>query len=480
MTYTLWLLAGTFYGFIIGLIPVAGVMTALLTIYSFVDIFRSDPYTLVVFTTAIVVSCSIGDNFSSIMMNVPGAAGSAATMVDGFPMAQRGEGARALSAAVITSTINGFIWGVVVFVFLPYYGALVLRFGIPEQLTFVILAFTSVCFITNHYWVRGIASLALGIFVGLIGQDPGTGAERFTFGWQYLGHGIQVAPIMAGILALPELLELYFTKKEIVKFEINNYWEQVKQGAKDSFVYLKDGIRGGAVGAFIGLLPGVGGAIADWIAYSNTVALNKNETFGNGNIRGVIGCEGSNNAQKATGYIPTVLFGIPAAPFEVIILSLFTIVGIELGTPALLADTKFFDVLTYSYMAAMALTFVLSFVAIRYIGKIFELPINIWFWTLIALIVWSCVQYTGYIEDYLMLIFCTVLGLSLRYLKMSRAAFIIGFVLSNRIESLFTQYRLLFNWYDVILRPISLTLVLITIVAIVYGIFFNNAKVNYT
>jgi TctA family transporter len=126
------------------------------------------------------------------------------------------------------------------------------------------------------------------------------------------------------------------------------------------------------------------------------------------------------------------------------------------------------------------LTFVLSFVAIRYIGKIFELPINVWFWTLIALIVWSCVQYTGYIEDYLMLIFCTVLGISLRYLKMSRAAFIIGFVLSNRIESLFTQYQLLFNWYDVILRPISLTLVLITIVAIVYGIFFNNAKVNYT
>jgi TctA family transporter len=369
---------------------------------------------------------------------------------------------------------------VVVFVFLPYYGAIVLKFGIPEQLTFVILAFTSVCFITNHYWVRGIVSLSLGIFIGLIGQDPGTGAERFTFGWQYLGHGIQIAPIMAGVLALPELLELYFTKKEIVKFEINNYWEQVKQGAKDSFVYLKDGIRGGAIGAFIGLLPGVGGAIADWIAYSNTVALNKNETFGNGNIRGVIGCEGSNNAQKATGYIPTVLFGIPAAPFEVIILSLFTIVGIELGTPALLADTKFFDVLTYSYMAAMALTFVLSFIAIRYIGKIFELPINVWFWTLIALIVWSCVQYTGYIEDYLMLIFCTVLGLSLRYLKMSRAAFIIGFVLSNRIESLFTQYRLLFNWYDVILRPISLTLVLITIVAIVYGIFFNNAKVNYT
>jgi len=100
--------------------------------------------------------------------------------------------------------------------------------------------------------------------------------------------------------------------------------------------------------------------IADWVAYSQTVAINNKEKYGNGNIRGVIGCEGANNSQKATGYIPTVLFGIPAAPFEVIILSLFVLVGLELGTPALLNDTKFFSALEYSYLISLVLTFIIS------------------------------------------------------------------------------------------------------------------------
>lgn len=93
ITYSIALLLGTVYGFIFGLIPVAGAATALITIYGFLDVFRADPYLLVIFTTAIVVSATIGDSFSSIMMNVPGAAGSAASMVDGFPMAKKGEGA---------------------------------------------------------------------------------------------------------------------------------------------------------------------------------------------------------------------------------------------------------------------------------------------------------------------------------------------------------------------------------------------------
>jgi len=480
LLYLLWLLAGTFYGFIIGLIPVAGATTALITIYSFIDVFRADPYTLVIFTTAIVVSSTIGDSFSSVMLNVPGAGGSAATMVDGFPMAKRGEGARALSAAITTSAINGFIWGILVFSFLPFYASAVMYFGIPEQLAFMFLAFASVCFVSNHYWARGIFSLGLGIFLGLIGQDPHTGSARLTGGWDYLGNGIQIIPILAGVLAFPELIELYINKYETVKFEIKNYKEQVVQGIKDSFIHWRESLAGGAIGAFIGILPGIGGAIADWVAYSFSVGLNKNETFGNGNIKGVIGCEGANNSQKATGYIPTVLFGIPAAPFEVVIMSLFVLVGIELGTPSLLKDTMFFDTLQYSYQASLFLTYIISIITIRYIVKIFLIPIDIWFWSLVALIVWSCVQYTGYAEDYLILILCTLLGLSLRYLKMSRAAFIIGFVLSDRIEKLLYQYLTLFDWSDIIMRPVSVSLLLVTAAAMIYGIFYSKTEVNYT
>lgn len=481
LTYILWCLLGTGYGFIIGIIPVAGVSTGLLLIYGFLDIFRSDPYSLVVFSTAVVVSCAIGDSFSGVVMNIPGSAGAAATMVDGFPMARNGEGARALSAAVTTAAANGLIWGALVFLFLPLYSNVIMAFAIPEIFAFIILSFTCVCFVNSKYWFRGIIALALGVFLGLVGQNPISTASRFTGGWDYLKNGIQIMPILAGVLAIPELVEAYRSKIEIVSIETKSIWNQIRQGISDSWAHKWDGLRGGAIGGLIGLLPGVGGNVADWMAYGQTVAANRNEkiAFGDGNIKGVIGCEGANNAQKATAYIPTVLFGIPAAPFEAVIMSLFMLVGIELGSPQLLVDMTFFKMLGGSYFIATALTFFIGILFIRYAIKIMNVPFHYYFWPLMAIIVWSCVQYTGYWEDYAIFVLCCILGIALKYLKISRAALIIGFVLSDRLEKSAIQFDTLYQWSDIITRPISGTIIVLALIAGIYGIFFNKTKINY-
>lgn len=481
MEYLFWLLAGTLYGFVIGVIPVAGAATGLVALYGFLPYFLGDPYTLVVFTTAIVVACTIGDSFASVVMNIPGAAGSAATMVDGFPLARQGQAARALSAAVTTSTVNGMIWGVLVFAFLPYYATVVLKLAIPEMLAFISLAFVCVCFVNSEYWFRGILALIIGTVLGLIGLDPNTNAARMTLGWDYLKSGIQIAPVLAGFLAVPELLEAYHSRVETIKMEARTVWTQIRQGWRDSWVHRWDGLRGGAIGAVIGILPGIGGNIADWLAYGQTVAANRNETteFGTGNIKGVIGAEGANNAQKATAYVPTVLFGIPAAPFEAIIMSLFMLVGIELGSPQLLSDMTFFTVLGGSYFTAMIITFAISLIFIRYAVRIMNVPFHYYFWPVLALLVWSSVQYTGYWEDYLMFVLCCVAGIVFKYLKLSRAAVIIGFVLADRLESTFLQYTNLYSWWDVFTRPISGTIVAVAVAALIYGIFFNKVKIKY-
>lgn len=481
MEYISWLLLGTLYGFIIGIIPVAGAATGLVAIYGFLNLFLADPYSLVVFTTAIVVACTIGDSFSSVVMNIPGAAGSAATMVDGFPLARQGQGARALSAAVTTSTINGIVWGVLVFFFLPYYAKVVMHLAIPEMLAFLILAFSCVCFVNSEYWFRGIIALILGIFAGLIGMDPQTNVARFTGDWDYLKAGIQLAPVLAGFLAVPELLEAYKSKIETVKLNKHLVNGQIKQGIIDSWRYKWDGLRGGAIGAMVGILPGIGGNIADWLAYGQTVATNKNEKipFGEGNIKGVIGAEGANNSQKATAYIPTVLFGIPAAPFEAIIMSLFILVGLELGSPQLLTDMTFFKTLGSSYFFSLILTFILSLVFIKYAIRIMNIPFHYYFWPVMALLLWSCVQYTGYIEDYIMFFICSLMGLAFKYLKLSRASVIIGFVLADRLEATFLQYRSLYEWSDILARPISATILIIAVGAIIYGVFFNKTRIKY-
>jgi TctA family transporter len=131
-------------------------------------------------------------------------------------------------------------------------------------------------------------------------------------------------------------------------------------------------------------------------------------------------------------------------------------------------------------MAALFLTFIVSMFMIKYITIIFRIPFSIWFYVLSALLVWSCVQYTGYWEDYMILAIFISLGLLLKYFSISRAAFIIGFVLSDQIEKMYYQYTTLFNWYDVFIRPISLTLIVITGILVIYGIFFNKTRITYT
>jgi len=476
MEYLLFLLLGVVYGFFVGLIPVAGATTGLIFIYAFVGYFE-DPYMLVVFTTAIVVTSSIGDSFCGVVMNIPGAGGAAATMIDGFPMSRRGEAARALSAAISTSWVNGLIWGLLVFLFLPYYTKIVLYFGTKEMFAFLIFAMTCVIFISSKYYIRGFLALIGGFLVGHIGLDPETASPRWTGGIEYLSDGIQMIPVMAGVLAFPELLSAYFMKAEKIYLDNKEIKSQLIQGVRDSWKYKLDGLRGGLIGGFIGLIPGIGGNIADWFAYSQTASYG--EKIGNGNVRGVIGCEGANNAQKATSYVPTILFGIPGAPFEVIVMGLLMYVGLELGTPSVLADGVFFDHLLSSYLWSLIIILPVSYAFIRYAVKITNVPFQWYFWPILASLVWSCTQYTGLIEDYLMFGACCLVGVALKYLKFSRVSFLIGFILSERIEKSYVQFTGLYEWQDLFstwLPPVFLGL---AVIAAIWGLFFNKAKIDF-
>lgn len=484
-SYVVVLLLGVFYGFFVGLIPVAGATTGLIAIYSFVTFFQ-DPYMLVVFTTAIVVTSSIGDSFCGVVMNIPGAGGAAATMVDGFPMSRRGEAARALSAAISTSWVNGLIWGLAVFLFLPWYTQIVLYFGTVEMFSFLIFAMVCVIFISSKYWFRGLLALILGVMAGRIGMDPVTAADRYTFGWDYLADGVQIIPIMAGLLAVPELFSAYRMKAEKIQLTNGVIVSQLIDGIKDTWRWKWDGLRGGLIGGFVGLVPGIGGAIADWFAYSQTVAVskkspNKDEVpVGKGNVRGVIGCEGANNAQKATSYVPTVLFGIPGAPFEVIVMGLLMYVGLELGTPSVLADERFFDVLLSSYLWSLVIILPISYAFIKYAVYITNLPFKFYFWPIFASLVWSSTQYTGLIDDYIMLAICIGAGMIMKYLKFSRVSFLIGFILSYRLEASWVQFNSFgYGWEELVFRPLPAIFIALTVVALIWGLFFNKAKIDF-
>ena len=468
------LIGGVFYGLIIGIIPAAGATTGLVALFGVISYFAHEPYLGVVFLMAVVAASTTGDSFTAILLGIPGANSAAATMVDGFPLAQQGRASYAISAAVTTSTVNGLLWGCLVFLLLPWYTSLLMVLGIPELWAFTVLALATVGFVSTRFWFRSLCAIALGIFLGMVGVDPNTNEPRYTLGWFYLEDSIQIMPVVAGLFAIPELVNGLLTKSRtatIVKSEVLEGMRVVWQNR-----WL--GLRGGFIGAFIGLLPGLGGAMADWMAYGSAVASNPNERFGNGNIKGVIGPEGANNAQKATSMIPTVLFGIPGASFAAVLMSLFMYLNFELGTPDIALDTEFFTSMTFGFLGATILVAFLCIFLIKPISYITSVPYKYYFPVLLTLIVWTAMQYTGGWEDLAMLAIFSALGFFCKYYKFSRPALLIGFILSDKIEKLSIQMLALYDVDSLIARPIFLILVLCILGIFTYS-FIKKGKIDY-
>ncbi len=523
IAYILALLAGTLYGLFIGIIPAAGATTGLVTLFPFLLMLQSiDPYLVVVFVMAVVASSTTGDTFASILLGIPGANSSAATMVDGFPLAQQGKAAFAMSAAITTSTVNGLLFGALTFFLLPWYQEFILLppdkggVGQAELFAFVIMAFVSVVFVANQYWLRSTIALALGIFFALVGVDPVTAEPRFTFGWEYLqgdgsGKGIPLIPVVAGLFAFPEMILAYKNRASRKKYTAGSM-SQVWDGIRISFVEWKLALRGGIIGSVIGFLPGIGGAVSDWLSYGQTVATNPREKFGNGNIKGVIGPEGSNNAQKATSMIPTVLFGIPGAPFAAIIIALFASVGFDLSldTAGILKDQEFFWALGFGFLAATLLTGIISLFLVKYIAKVVHIPYSWYFPFIIIAIVWA-VYVSGFDiygwQNVLMLFVFTGLGLIMRRWHFSRPALLIGFMLGDKIERLAMQTFELYNiagypfiqiksWFgysvgkgqlliasqpsrDLLQHPTFVGILIVTLLIIIVG-WKHRGKVDYS
>lgn len=431
------LIAGVLYGLVVGLIPTAGATTGLIILFSFLSIFP-DPYSALIFIMAVVAASTTADTFSSVLLGIPGANSSAATIQDGYPLAQRGKASLALSSAITSSTLNGLIWGALVFCFIKQLDFVYLYVGTLELWIINLVAFLCVIFVLGKKWYLGVIGLTLGIVFALVGTNPVTNAARLTFNWEYLKDGLQLMPVIAGIFAVPEIYEALTGNKKPYKKTSKSY---TKMGIYSVFKYWWISIKGGIFGAIIGFLPGLGGAVADWIAYGQTVATVKKPIipFGKGNIRGVIGCEGANNSQKATSMITTVLFGIPGAPFAAIVLALLMYLNIELGDPSIFEDQQLFDSMLLGFIGGTLLVAIILLLFLSKICYITRVPYHYYFPILLILIVWSCVQYTGGWEDYIVFLVFSVIGIIIHKLNISKPAIIIGFILFERFELLSVQ-----------------------------------------
>jgi len=329
----LYLIAGIFVGLIVGVLPGMGGAAGMAMLLPFV--YGMEQTSALALMIGMLATTAAGDSFASILMGIPGGS-SSATILDGFPLSRQGQAARALGAA-FTSSMMGGVFGVAVLTASIYIARpLILGVGMGERLLLVILALTMVGSLTGPTPLKGMASCGLGLLIGTIGTAPATGQVRFTFGSIYLSDGVPLIVLALGIFAMPEIVDLMRQQAPIsATSRLGSGW---REGVRDSFRNWWLVLRVSCIGAIIGILPGVGGSMADWMAYGHVVQSSKDRSkFGKGDIRGVIAPEATNNSTRAGDLIPTLFFGIPGSGSMALLLGGFVLIGLDPG-PRMVSD----------------------------------------------------------------------------------------------------------------------------------------------
>lgn len=468
-----YMLLGIGIGLTVGLLPGLSGTVGMSILLPFV--FGMDPYTGMALLIGMTAVVHTGDTFPSILLGVPGSSGSQATIMDGYPMAQKGEASRALSAAFFCSMVGGVVGSMALFASVPLVRPLVLAFGSPELFMLAMLGLSMVGILAGNSPLRGILAGILGLMLGTVGSAPAVPEYRYTFDWIYLFNGIPLAVLALGLFALPEMIDLLAADRSISKvMKLQGSW---LQGIRDSIKHKWLLLRSAVLGALIGFIPGLGGSVVDWISYGVAKqTVRNNENFGKGDIRGVIAPEGANNAKEGGALIPTLLFGIPGSGTTAILLGGLALMGLEAGPKLITSELS----LTFSIIWTLVLANVIGAIACivlsRPISRLSLIPAKSLVPFLLILLLIGAYQSTRDWGDLITFVVIGLLGWVMKYLDWPRAPFLIGFVLATSAERYLwiSMSRYGFSW----LTHPGVIIIGMIIILLIFGGYFLKKSGN--
>ncbi len=463
----MFLALGCLMGLVLGIIPGIGGLTGTAMLLPFT--FNMDPYAAFALLLGLGATTATGDPIPAILFGVPGGAASAATVLDGFPMAKKGEAGRALSAAYMSSLMGGIFGALLMAISIPILRPVMLFIGSPELLAFAVLGISMVAVLSGNAPLRGITAGCLGVMIAMIGTDPQTGTLRWTFDSLYLWDGLPLTPLLLGVFALPELCDLLIARVAIAaNTGTANIYKGQWQGVKDCFTHWWLIMRCSWIGGGIGSIPGISASVVDWLAYGHALKTEKgaSATFGKGDVRGVIASESSNNAKEGGALVPTVAFGVPGSATMAILLGAFLIHGLVPGPDMLTKNLS----ITYSMVWSVALANVLGaglcYAFSPQFAKLATLRYTLILPAVLGIIYIGAFEASRQWGDLFTLLFFGLVGWIMKQLKWPRPPLILGVVLGDIIERyLFISIeRYGLSW---MLRPIVVLLFALALLGLI-------------
>lgn len=454
--------ASVFISLIFGIIPAISGLTAMALFLPFV--FRMSPEVALPFLITLPSVAFTGGAITAILLNIPGDPPNAATLLDGFPMNQKGEGARAIGAAIMAS-MAGAVGGVpMCLVMIPLLMPIVMAFKTPELFLLTVLGLSVLAALTGNTVIKGLIAGGLGLIAAMIGTQGSTGIARLTFGNTFLYDGLDVVVITMGLFGLPELFDMVIQGQEtLVQAKVKGTISDVLQGCKDVWIHKGIWFRSTLIGHIIGIIPGVGSETSIWLAYGQAKQFSKHpEKFGTGIVEGVIAPESANHAKAAGALLTTMAFGIPGSTSMAILLGGFLLVGVTPG-PRMMVDHL---PLAFTLLLGVALANIMGGViclfAAPYLVKIATIHVDFLLPSVMAVTYVGVFVSRNSILNIIPLIVFGVLGYFMKSYDFSRPPLIVGFVLGELFERYFF-HSLKVEGPFFFVTPIGLSIIAMTI-----------------
>lgn len=474
----LMIIIGASIGLIFGVIPGLGPTVAATLLISFT--YSMDPAMSMILIASVYVSATFGGSQTAILYNIPGSAENACTTIDGYRMTKKGQVSDALGAAIYASFLGGLLGCLILIFFTPYLAKVSYLFGAYDYLAFALFGLAAVIGMQKSV-IKGTISALIGITVGMIGISPIDGSAVLTFGSSELYGGIKLIPVMLGMYAVAEVFhQAHANFKEEFHFDekIKIKAPSAKIIGKIKYVVLRSSI----IGVLIGILPGVGAVLANYIGYSveekvQSASTKHEKKIGTGDVRGVAAPEAANNAAAVATFIPMLALGIPGGAVTAILLGVFEVHGIQAGPLLFSTNADLVYTLFMGLLLINIFIIAIGYIEIKGIQRLLHVPKGIIFPVMLVFaVVGSFVVANSFVDVLIMLLF-GIIGITLKENGFSVPIMILGIVLGDILESNFARLILSnFRFVDCFTHPIGLSFMLLSIAFLIFPMIRRMRK----
>jgi putative tricarboxylic transport membrane protein len=462
--------AGMFIGIVFGVIP--GLNANIAIVLFFPLSLNLSPIPGILMLLAIFCGASYGGAIPAILIGTPGTNNAVATVLDGLPMAKKGQGKKALSMALVASTFGGLISGILLLFFAPLIGVLTLSFGPPEFFVIALFGLSAIASISGESFLKGLLAGCLGFILSLIGLDTMSGSSRFTFNNYQLFDGLGINPVLMGLFAIPVLLEKIIDIKSgnMNQLEIKDINFGEKLTKKEIIQCMPVLIRSTIIGNIIGAIPGVGAGVSSFLCYNDAKRTSKHpKDFGTGCLEGVAAPEAGNNAVTGSSLIPTLTLGVPGAPAAAVLMGAFIMHGLQPGPLLFKQHGLTMFAIMFGFIIGNIVMFIQGSLLIKGFINIIKVPLSI----LVPTMTVTCfagvfAARNNMIAIYIMVV-CGLLSYILSLFKVPIIPIVLGFILGPIAEYNMRRALVMSDGsYSIFFtRPICVFFLILTVVFVV-------------